>query len=507
MSEPADRARTYRFGPLERRGFVGELQPAQVACLAVGCVAAIVVFRLQSTGLGFGAGLLLVTIAAALAFVPIHRRPLISWVPVVAGSLGDGSHRSQAPSDGVISSLNGDHARRPPSLPPCLSQCELIAEQVGDRDVGIVRDAALGTFTAVVAIRVRAFGLLPTSEHEARLARWGELLDGLARSRSPIRRLQTLQRSLLADGDSLWRHFFEARDTSIADHSDAADSYRALLDDARQITQDREILLAVQIDERRAWSRAARDAQLQRLDRAGQARAILLRELRSFVSRFKPIDAEVAGVLTSDQLATAIRNAYDPFRRTRMSREPGDVVPGLLDFGPTAAERRWRTYTADGACHRTYWVAQWPRLPVGPLFMTPLLLGAHAVHSISVVLEPVSPERARRGAEAAITSDEADEEVRTKRGFRTSAVQRRKQDAAIRREEELAAGHEEVRFAGYVTVSGRNEAELEDACSEVEHAAEQARLDLLPLWGEQDAGFVHGALPLGRGLAAKRGPL
>jgi hypothetical protein len=246
---------------------------------------------------------------------------------------------------------------------------------------------------------------------------------------------------------------------------------------------------------------------LQRLDRAGQARAILLRELRSFVSRFKPIDAEVAGVLTSDQLVTAIRNAYDPFRRTRMSRDPGDVVPGLLDFGPTAAERRWRTYTAEGACHRTYWVAQWPRLPVGPLFMTPLLLGAHAVYSISVVLEPVSPERARRGAEAAITSDEADEEVRRKRGFRTSAVMRRKQDAAIRREEELAAGHEEMRFAGYVTVSGRNEAELEDACSEVEHAAEQARLDVLPLWGEQEPGFVYGALPLGRGLAAKRGPL
>ncbi len=32
---------------------------------------------------------------------------------------------------------------------------------------------------------------------------------------------------------------------------------------------------------------------------------------------------------------------------------------------------------------------------------------------------------------------------------------------------------------------------------QVEHAAEQARLDLLPLWGEQDAGFVHGALPVG----------
>jgi hypothetical protein len=242
------------------------------------------------------------------------------------------------------------------------------------------------------------------------------------------------------------------------------------------------------------------------LGRDEQAQAILLRELRSFVTRFQPMDAEVAGVLTAAQYLTAIRNAYDPYRRRRLTAgDPADVVPGPFDIGPTAAERQWRSYLAEGACHRTYWIAQWPRLPVGPLFMTPLLLGAHAVHSVAVVFEPVGPERARRGAEAAITSDEADEELRGRRGFRTSAVQRRKQDATIRREEELASGHEEVRFAGYVTVSARYEAELEDACAQVEHAAEQARLDLLPLWGEQDSGFVHGALPLARGLASSRG--
>ena len=286
-----------------------------------------------------------------------------------------------------------------------------------------------------------------------------------------MRRLQILQRALPADGDALWRHFFEARDPSIPDDAPASGSYRSLLDDARQVTQDREILLALQIDERRAWSRAAHDAQVQQLDRDEQAQAILLRELRGFVTRFQPMDAEVAGVLTSEQYVTAIRNAYDPYRRRRLAAESADVVPRTLDVGPTASERRWRSYVAEGACHRTYWIAQWPRLPVGPLFLTPLLLGAHAVHSIAVVFEPVGPERARRGAEAAITSDEADEELRSRRGFRTSAVQRRKQEATIRREEELASGHEEVRFAGYVTVSASYEAQLEDACGQVEHAA------------------------------------
>ena len=500
-----ERARNYRFGPLERRGFVGALQPGQVGCLAGACVAAVVVFRLAPSGLGFAAAVGLVGLGAALSFVPIHRRPLIGWLPVVASSLRGRSFRSAAPTAGVTAALSGEPSRRPISLPSCLERCELIAQRVGDQDVGMLRDRGLGTLTAVVAVRVRAFGLLPTSEHEARLARWGQLLAGLARARTPVRRLQTLQRALPADGDGLWRHFFDSRDPTIPDDASASASYRSLLDDARQVTQDREILLAIQIDERRAWSRAARDAQLRRMDRDEQAQSVLLRELRAFVTRFQSTDAEVAGVLTSEQYLAAIRNAYDPYRRRRLGAESSDVVPGDLNFGPTAAERHWRSYTVDGACHRTYWIAQWPRLPVGPLFLTPLLLGAHAVHSVSVVFEPVAPERARRGAEAAITSDEADEELRTRRGFRTSAVQRRKQESAIRREEELASGHEEARFAGYVTVSARYEAELEDACAQVEHAAEQARLDLLPLWGEQDVGFVNGALPAARGLAPTRG--
>ena len=61
----------------------------------------------------------------------------------------------------------------------------------------------------------------------------------------------------------------------------------------------------------------------------------------------------------------------------------------------------------------------------------PLLLSATAVRSFSVVVEPVPPARARSAVEAAVTSDEADEQLRRERGFRTTA-RRRKQQAATR---------------------------------------------------------------------------
>jgi hypothetical protein len=87
-------------------------------------------------------------------------------------------------------------------------------------------------------------------------------------------------------------------------------------------------------------------------------------------------------------------------------------------------------------------------------------------------------------------------------GQLTTARQRQKVDATARREEELAAGHAEVRYAGYVSVSvpAGDEAERDRACAEVEHAAHQSRLRLERLYGQQDSSFTF-SLPLCRGLA------
>ena len=67
------------------------------------------------------------------------------------------------------------------------------------------------------------------------------------------------------------------------------------------------------------------------------------------------------------------------------------------------------------------------------------------------------------------------------------------------REQELADGHADVRFSGYVAVTAASEDELAQACAEVEQQAGQARLELVRLDGDQEAAFTY-TLPLGRGL-------
>ena len=76
----------------------------------------------------------------------------------------------------------------------------------------------------------------------------------------------------------------------------------------------------------------------------------------------------------------------------------------------------------------------------------------------------------------------------------------REKEGVEHRDVELADGHAQYRFSGYVTVTADDRDELRQACSAVEQAAGQARMELRLLYGEQDVAFAC-TLPLGRGLA------
>jgi hypothetical protein len=211
----------------------------------------------------------------------------------------------------------------------------------------------------------------------------------------------------------------------------------------------------------------------------------------------------VLGALSSGQLARTLRTAFDPFAGTELAAlEAADPArDGLTrsNAWPLGADDGWDSYRSDGSFHTTYWIGGWPRVDVSPMFMDALLARSSAVRSVAVCFEPLSPDRSTREAEAAITRDRADRELRARFGQSETARQRQAQEATLRREAELAAGHCEVRLAGFVTVSGRDGDELRRACSEVHEHAARARVELHRMYGQQAEAFTF-TLPLCRGL-------
>jgi hypothetical protein len=360
-----------------------------------------------------------------------------------------------------------------------------------DRSVGVLSEQRRRRLTAVLACRVVGFSLLDPEAQERRLARWGLILSGCASAGGSIRRIQWLERTVPAQGDELARWLHDERDPAVPLRgTPMIESYLELIGATTRATHEHEVLIAVQIDARGA-------------DRGGGGVQALLEQTERVADGLQAAEVSVLGALGAGQLARVLRTAFDPYSRAELAAlEAGDPArDGLAEANawPLGVREHWEHYRTDGAVHATFWIGGWPRVDVSPMFMDALLGRSSVVRTVAVTFEPISPQRSTREAEAAVTRDRADRELRHRFGQAETARHRQVQEAAMRREAELAAGHAEVRLAGFVTVSGRDRDDLRRACSEVHGQAVRARLELHRMYGQQADAFAF-TLPLCRGL-------
>jgi hypothetical protein len=386
-------------------------------------------------------------------------------------------------------------------LPAPLAGLEILqAPADGSRSgLGVICDRGEDTYTALLQVGGAAFALLESGDKRRLLSAWDEVLRGLGGADSPIHRLQWVERTVPDDGDALGRDL-RARRVAAAD-SASVRSYVAVLDDAGPVSTHHEVLLAVQLTPRRA-------ARAMRRTRAGKDEAacrVLAEQVARLARRLHRADVRVLdGGLSPRMVARALRLAVDPAARPQLSRRalhhPDAAGVEAANAWPLAADTSWRWHRTDSAVHATYWIAEWPRVPVGPDFLAPLLLFTGVHRTVAVTMEPVGQGLAIREAEHARTTELADQQLRESKGFLTTHRKRREQQGIERRAAELQEGYAEYRFAGYVTVTAGDLDALESACAEVEHAAQQSGLELRRLVGEQDDAFTY-TLPLARGVS------
>ncbi len=475
----------YRFGPLERRGLLGPLRTGQVLTVGGALVLAVVLLDSVGGGSGVAAAIMVLMLATGLSSAPLAGSTVVEWAPAgclfaLRSASGRRRYRSALPTAGGAGGLE---------LPRELGALELVTLECGGRAIGALSERRGRWLTAVIACQTLSFALLDADVQERRLAGWGAVLVGAASA--PVRRLQWIERTTPAQGDELVRWLHDARDPSLpARGVPVVESYLELIGQSTQVTHDHEILLAIQLDTARLGGRGA-----------GLAEHVL-EQVGQVVRGLEAAEVRVLGALTGGQLARVLRTGFDPYARGDLAalqaQSGSDALPERA-AGPLATAEAWDHYRCDGALHATHWISAWPRIEVTPMFMDALLADSGAVRSVAVTFEPVAPERSAREAEAAITRDRADSELRRRFGQSETARQRQAQESAARREAELAAGHGEVRFSGFVTVSGRDEGELRRACADMQRQAARARLELRRMYGQQAEAFSF-TLPLARGL-------
>lgn len=538
MSLTETRGQSYTFGPLEKRGILAGLRSGQI--IVFGVSFAVAVLWLQALGsAGPPVALLTVVLGSALALIQPLGRGVDEWVPVMfrwftelfSGRnqwfstmplLGYPEKETKRPVEGAVNKgprgrgqreTKNDRARRmaeqkkggaeqrkrAAALPPPMQNLSILEVPVGGEGegmIGVVKDAKNGLYTGVLAVKGDTFALLERGEKERKLQGWSDVLGSLARPSSFVHRLQWIERAVPDDGDALNRYLDEARVQS--SDSPTVRSYIDLLEDYVPTSQQHETYIAVQIS-------SVKSGRIVKKAGGGDKGActVLIRELRQLADALISAEITVSGVLSPRLLALSFRNAVDPDARRRLvrrgRRDPERAGVSTDNAWAVATETKWDHYRTENVYHSTFWIAEWPRLEVGPDFMAPLMLRTQRTRTVSLVMEPIDTVKAQREIESAHTAYLSDEELRTRAGYVPTERRRREFEGVVRREQELADGFSEYRFAGYVTVTAHSLEELDEACSEIEQTAQQCHVELRRLWGEQDVAFTC-TLPLCRGL-------
>lgn len=499
MTTPAGRGepgRLYRLAPIDRTGVLLGLSLVQVIVAGTALLTGAVVMATFSVPLGS----LIAVVFGALAVLRRGGEPVLHQLPLFVARARRG--RSEATWHAPLPVLGPGSTPR--TTPPPLAAQRL--HHVDPAEYGIsadelrgpmamVVDKKAGLYAVTVRVAGRQFGLLEPHEQDSQLAQWGNVLGQFVSERPRV--AQILWSEWAApSGTSEHRDWLEAHQ-SAQPVPDALAAWEQLLARSGPIATRHEVLLTITVHVSRI--------RLQQRHRSRHEATVetLLQETRSLVTRLTGAGLRTSA-LTPREHTRAMRLRIDPSVRATLDRREAflGTAAGFVsdeNTGPLATKEAWSWFAADNALHRSFYVAEWPRLDVPGDWMRALLLWSGVVRSINVFFQPVPRSKSQRAITVQATKIDADVAHREEKGWRISAHHHRARRSVREREEELVAGYVELAFGGVVTISATSMDELDRASTDITQIAAGVGVELRPLHGRH-ADALIACLPVARGV-------
>lgn len=433
---------TYVIGSGERAFWLG-LGPQRLGVLATGVLFAVLA-AYSNVPLPLAA--LPLVLGTAWCFASFQGLPLYELTPAAAGyakRVVRRAHRVAATSPtGELAATAGSRELR---LPKFCGRLNLSSIHSANVELGVLSERGRRGWEIICVFDVvgdAGFGLLDASEQHRRLTGWADVLAALSGEYGGRCRLQWIETAARPQPRPQCGELEKLI-------SSASLCHRTVLA-ARVSTQ--------------------------------------LRDREAAITQAQPLQRLLATRLLSAELVS------QPLGRAELLERVTGADPhceARVEDGPLSVAEDWDCLRLDDTWHRTFLVSAWPRVPVGPTWLAPLLTEGPDVGARSVAMHfhAVRQDVAARRARAARQSASLDVEDRTRLGFGIGARERRGEDEAAAAEEELAAGHYQHRVAGLVRVHAGSRQDLDEASRQTVAAAGAARLELRPLHGRQAEGW------------------
>jgi hypothetical protein len=469
-----------RFGRRSTRGLLLGLSTAR--CISAGAaVAAFVLGLVAAGGIGLVAsGVLWVPLLAA-TFVTWQGLSLSEWVPVVTfwktrSAVRQHEYRARVsvPRPAGTMALPGDAAPLRFYEDPQSAAC-------------MVHDPHRQTLSATVAVTHPAYVLLSPGDQQGRVSAWGRLLATLSKS-GYCAAIQVLEATVPDPGTGV-AGFYARHGTHDGGWADT--NYAALLAQSSHGPSAHRTTITLSLDMRKA-AKSIKEA-----GRGVKGGAAVLRsQMEALDYSLRAADLHIDRWLDASSLAVVVRQAYDPSATLR----PDSAGATLRSAGPVGVSEHWSYLRHDSGYSTVLWISEWPRQNASPNFLHPVIFAQGVRRSLSLVAHPLGASEALRQIRKEKTEAVTDSAQKAKVGQLLDLSDAQEYEDVLVREQALIAGHADVEFSGFLTVTAPSRDELAAAVSQTEQAVGQSTCETRILYGRQAQGFVVSALPFARSV-------
>ena len=499
-TESVEPRRLYRLSPLDRTGVLLGLSIVQIIVTGTGITLGAIVMATANTIVGIAIAI----ITTAIGVIRIHGEAVLHQLPTTIRYVRKGRSASASSATWLAPLPILGPVTNPNSVPPALDRQKLhhidptdfgVAPSELRGPVAMIIDKRAGLYAVTVRVAGRQFGLLESHEQDSQLAQWGNVIAQFVQERPIITQIHWSEWAAPA-GINEHRDWLETH-KSAQPIADALKSWEQLIAESGPIATRHEVLLTITSHPSRIRTQRRHGS------RHGATIEALLKETRALLLRLDGAGL-YAAALTPREHTRNLRLRLDPSIRATLDRREA-LLGGAAGFvsdinsGPLATKESWTSFATDNAIHRSFYVAEWPRLDVRSDWIRELMLWSGCVRSINVFFQPVPRSKSIRAITAQATKIEADMAHRTEKGFRVGASHRRAMQGVTERDEELVAGFVELSYGGVVTVTATSVDELDQASADITQIAASVGIELRPLHGRHAEAFIA-TLPVARGL-------
>jgi hypothetical protein len=465
---------TYNLAPPESKSFIFNWTLTELLVFAFGLFIGLLELKNMPNIWGLGAFIITTGLFATISLFKIKSRSLVSWLPVILSFI------SKCELASVSSTLKmavlGIRVGRDEELPARLDMFRDLDVIQLPSEIGLIMDKKQATASCI--LQVNSAGFMLSSGKDESVSLWSGILAGLSKVGSDLIRIKITNQSRLGESELLLNRDYDQSNQFFNE------VYDEILNYIERHIYGYQCFITLVFKSPGNPSLKIKDPLILK-----SFTESITKQISYLTQQLSKLKVYVKKTLSRKEIIEVIYQGW------ACTNKPSNRKA----FWPTATKETFNYLRTEDVYHAVFWIAEWPLIPVHADFLSALTINPSANFNFSLIMQPISTGNSFRDVKKAKTQYFADKQLKTRIGYMMDALGEQKLMSVKLRESELAAGHCEFKFSGYISVSANTSDQLEYCVQEIKQKIGQCNMELYRIYAKQSEALLS-SLIFDRGL-------